>query len=196
MGRKKKEQPFIKLDCVDCNDHRRKGGCSQDGCPWLTGQIPTGSVRFGEAAMKLFYRHEKLRPRLEKAVREYKGPWTNIGHMPRLETAQKMTRFYTEKDTPRYFAVLYLLTSSFELFVRTLGCFRDDHLRLDLAQLRDITDHDNSLFCAAREIYKGSEQKIFASLTGRDAVDDTAFQLILTALMVSKYGPAVLRLIP
>ncbi len=146
--------------------------------------------------MKLFYRHEKLRPRLEKNVRDYKGPWTNVGHMPRLETARKMTRACAERDTPRYFAVLYLLTSSFELFSRVLGCFTDDGLNLELARPRDITDHNNSLFCAAWEIYNGSEHKIFASLTGRDAVNDTAFQLILTALMVSKYGPAVLRLIP
>ena len=46
MGRKKKEQPLIKIDCEDCADRRYYGGCSKDGCPWLESQIPMGSVTY------------------------------------------------------------------------------------------------------------------------------------------------------
>ena len=196
MGRKKKEQPLIKIDCEDCADRRYYGGCSKDGCPWLESQIPMGSVTYSEAVTKHFFRYKELRPRINKAVQKYEGPWTNIGHIPRLQTARKMTRCFTEKDTPRYHAVMYLLTSSFDLFARILGCFSEEGLWLNRARLLDISPHNKALFNAACEIYSGNEQKLIGELGNRDTIGDAAFQLILTALMVSQYGPAVLSLAP
>ncbi len=195
MGRKKKEQPLVKIDCEDCADRRRHGGCSKDGCPWLKCQIPLGSVTYGEAVTKHFFRFKELRPRVNQAVKKYEGPWANVGHLPRLQTAKKMTRCFTEKDTPRCHAVMYLLTSSFDLFSRILGCFNEDGLHLNRARLRDIPPHSKALFNAACEIYSGNELGLIGKLGSRDT-DDATFQLILTALLVSQYGPDVLSLAP
>ena len=196
MGRKKKEQPLIKIDCEYCADRRYYGGCSKDGCPWLENQIPMGRVTYREAVTKHFFRYKELRPRVNQVVKKYEGPWTNIGHIPRMQTARKMTRCFTEKDTSRYHAVMYLLTSSFDLFARILGCFSEEGLHLNRAELRNISPHNRALFNAACKIYNGNDQVLLTDLTGRDPIDDAAFQLILTALMVSQYGPAVLSLAP
>ncbi len=107
-----------------------------------------------------------------------------------------MTMCAGEVDKPHYYAAIYLLTSSFELFHRVLGCFQRDGLRLNLAELRDIAPHDYVLYRAAKDIYGGYIPQVISDMADQEKVDDAAFGLIVTALMVSKYGPAVLRLVP
>lgn len=196
MGRKKKEQAVIKINGEDCADRLGHGECTQDDLFRLKRQISMGIITYGAAAAKHFFRYKKLRPRVDQAVKKYKGPWRNVGHMLRMQTARKMTLCFSEKDTPRYFAIMYLLTSSFDLFSRILGCFSEDGLQLNLARLRGITPYNDTLFRAAWEIYNENEQKLLADLASRDKVSDAAFRLILTALMVSEYGHAVFDLIP
>ena len=196
MGRRKREECPIFLDCVFCADSTRNGGCSKDGCPQLTDSVADGAVSYPEVALKLFYRYKNIRPRLGKAAIRYVGPWVNIGHDPRLERARKMTKCALDIYSPRYFAALYLFASSFELFYRILGCFWSDSFHFDAVDFREITPHEYALYRAARDIYDEKDQQILYDMADREKVDDAAFDLILTALIISRYGPIALRLAP
>ena len=100
----------------------------------------------------------------------------------------------SRRDTPAYFAAMYLLTVNRELYERTRGCFLPQGLQFEYANVSGISPHNYTLLSAARDIYSDSTKVSASDLARTDVVDTLAFSLIVNALLIARYGCAVLEI--
>ena len=104
--------------------------------------------------MDSFPRNPHMDARLHTAVRRFTGSlFLTSVHRQRMERLKTWLGYRRRRDTPAFYAVMYLLTANEELYDRTYNCFRKHGLEFDYAVLRDMSPHNYTLFSAARDIY-------------------------------------------
>ncbi len=184
------------VDCRLCTKYAgKKKGCTAQGCPWLAERIEAGVVGYEEALLDSFPHDPRLGAKLRTAVQLFHGSlWLNEGHRQRMETLKAREGFRRKRDTPAYFAAMYLLTANDDLFLRSANCFCRHGIEFDYGTLKDISPHCYTLFSAARDIYAEGSGVALADLANNEVVDTLAFSLIVNALLVARYGPAVLEI--
>ena len=94
---------------------------------------------------------------------------------------------------PRFFAVLYLLGSNRALLKRAWNACLPRGFEPGYMVMRGVSEHDYTLIQAAKAITGNDSGLSFEDLAGAEAVDDTAFQLIVNALLMANYGADVLK---
>ena len=100
-------------------------------------------------------RNRLLAPRLRALVASFPGSlWKDGTHKERMEYAKTRLHYYRRRDTPAFYAALFLLTSSAELWKRSATCFTG-RLRPAYAVLGGISPHDYALISAAKGLYRG-----------------------------------------
>ena len=184
------------VECKFCTEYRgKKRGCAHAVCPWLAERIEAGVVGYEEALLDSFPHDPRLGAKLRTAVQLFHGSlWLNEGHRQRMETLKAREGFQRRRDTPAYFAAMYLLTANDDLFLRSANCFCRHGIEFDYGTLKDISPHCYTLFSAARDIYAEGSGVALTDLANSEVVDTLAFSLIVNALLVARYGPAVLEI--
>ncbi len=183
------------VDCKYCTEYRTGEGCTANGCPWLAERIEAGAVGYQEAVMKTFPHNRRLNPRLRKAVRYFPGSlYLTAAHRKRMEDLKARLGYRRKRDTSAYFAVMYLLTANEDIADRTSDCFCKNGIMLHYAVTKDITPHNYALLGAAKDIYTDSSGIILGDLASSEIVDNLAFGLIVNALLIARYGCAVLKI--
>ena len=110
--------------CYLCTEYKQKQGCTLPVCPWLAERIEAGVVGYQEAVMATIPRNRLLAPRLRALVASFPGSlWKDGTHKERMEYAKTRLHYYRRRDTPAFYAALFLLTSSAELWKRSANCF-------------------------------------------------------------------------
>ena len=102
--------------------------------------------------------------------------------------------YYRHRDTPAFYAAMYLLTSNADIYERAATCFCKRGVEFGYALLRGISSHNYTLLAAARSICTGSNGLTAGDLADADVVDPEEFQLIVNALLIARFGPAALHL--
>ena len=129
------------VDCRLCTEFRKRK-CTLEGCPWIAERIEAGVVSYAEAAMKVFSSYGLLRHRLADLVDSYPGTfWIDERHRNRMEWFNHQLGYNPRRNTPAYYAALYLLTSSEELHRRTSN---EDRIR-QLPQNNPLRNAEMSL---------------------------------------------------
>lgn len=184
------------VECRFCTEYRgKKRGCAHAVCPWLAERIEAGVVGYEEALLDSFPHDPRLNAKLRTAVQLFHGSlWLNEGHRQRMEALKAREGSDRRRDTPAYFAAMYLLTANDDLFLRSANCFCRHGIEFDYGTLKDISPHCYTLFSAARDIYAEGSGVALADLANSEVVDTLAFSLIVNALLVARYGPAVLAI--
>ena len=184
------------VECKFCTEYNGSlGGCTQKICPWLAERIEAGVVGYEEALLDSFPHDPRLGAKLRTAVQLFHGSlWLNEGHRQRMETLKAREGFQRRRDTPAYFAAMYLLTANDDLFLRSANCFCRHGIEFDYGTLKDISPHCYTLFSAARDIYAEGSGVALADLANSEVVDTLAFSLIVNALLVARYGCPVLKI--
>ena len=145
--------------------------------------------------MEVFPRNPHMDARLHTAVRRFTGSlFLTSVHQQRMERLKTWLGYRRRRDTPAFYAVMYLLTANEELYDRTYNCFRKHGLEFDYAVLRDMSPHNYTLFSAARDIYTKSSGVMVSDLADAEVVDTLAFSLIVNAMLVARYGCSVLKI--
>ena len=90
----------------------------------------------------------------------------------------------SENRGARYYAVLYLLTATERLYRNTAACFSVDDVDFDEAVLRGFTGQEYAIYKAAREIYLELGDIILSEMCDSYIVGETAFRLIMNAVML------------
>jgi len=126
--------------------------------------------------------------------RFYGSLYRDADHRQRMEDLRKRLGHRRGRDTPAYYAAMYLLTSSESLYRHTANCFCRYGIEFAYATLREMPPHDYTLFSAARDIYTDTPGTAVADLANVVVVDTLAFSLIVNALLISRYGRAVLNI--
>ena len=91
-------------------------------------------------------------------------------------------------------AALYLLTAYESLWHRMIWKCGNDGFDFQAVHLRGIKPELYSVYQAAKAIAVGSCNITLADLASPELVTDEAFQLIICALLMAKYGDVVLNL--
>lgn len=109
------------VECKFCTEYRgKKRGCAHAVCPWLAERIEAGVVGYEEALLDSFPHNPRLGAKLRTAVQLFHGSlWLNEGHRQRMETLKAREGFQRRRDTPAYFAAMYLLTADPDTANRT-----------------------------------------------------------------------------
>ena len=135
--------------CPLCTEYRKKLGCTVKGCPFLAERIEAGVVGYGDAVQNTLAHHTALAPRLTALIRLFPGTmWADARHKPRMEAFKARQGYRRHRDTPAYYAAMYLLTANEDLHRRTANCFCKRGLEFAYALLRGIAPHDYTLFVA------------------------------------------------
>ena len=183
------------VKCKNCAAFVKGKGCTERVCPWLAERIKAGTAGYREAVMDSFPRNPHMDARLHTAIRRFTGSlFLSPAHQGRMERLKAREGFRRKRDTPAYFAAMYLLTANDDLFLRSANCFCRHGIEFDYGTLKDISPHCYTLFSAAQDIYAEGSGVALADLANSEVVDTLAFSLIVNALLVARYGPAVLEI--
>ena len=181
------------LDCKLCDKYVKGTGCTADGCPWLAERIKAGTVDYAEAVREVFPRDDCLDARLHTVIRCFTGSmFLTAAHRQRMERTKARMGHRKRRDTPAYFAAMYLLTVNEQLYSCTRDCFVPNGLKFEFAYLYGISPKNYTLLSAARDIYTDSTKVSVSDLANAEVVDTIAFSLIVNALLIARYGCAVL----
>ena len=182
------------VDCKLCTEYIRKIGCRQEACPYLAERIGAGIISYKEAVLSLIFPASRLRNRLPGLIHSYPGSlWADEKHKTRMEVFHNRLGYIKSRNTPSYYAALYLLTSNDNIYRRTANCFLSGGINFSYAVLRGISPHNYTLLYAAKGLFheKGITE---SELADPEVVDDAAFRLIINALLIAKYGTAAFNL--
>ena len=119
------------------------------------------------------------------------GVCGRTGHT-RSEYAKTRLHYYRRRDTPAFYAALFLLTSSAELWKRSANCFYRKGFEPAYAVLGGISPHDYALISAAKGLYRGVGGPATMELADPDIVDAEVFRMIVNATLIARYGLPVL----
>lgn len=148
---------------------------------------------YQEAVMATIPRNRLLAPRLRALVASFPGSlWKDGTHKERMEYAKTRLHYYRRRDTPAFYAALFLLTSSAELWKRSANCFYRKGFEPAYAVLGGISPHDYALISAAKGLYRGVGGPATMELADPDIVDAEVFRMIVNATLIARYGLPVL----
>jgi len=184
------------VDCKLCTQYAgKKKGCKAKGCPWLAERIEAGVVGYEEAILETFPRDARLDARLHTAIQRFSGSmFLNAEHQQRMEYLKIRMGYSRRRDNPAYFAAMYLLTANADIYSRSANCFCRHGIEFDYAVLKEVSPHSYTLFSAARDIYTDSSGVMLSDLSNVEVTDTLAFSLIANALLIARYGCAVLSI--
>ena len=186
------------VDCKYCAGWRH-WRCQAAGCPWLAERIEAGTVNNVTVVLKLFsdVKDKAIVRRFGQLVQSFSGSlWLSAEHEFNTRQLLQSVGFGAWRN-PRYFSALYLFGSNRTLLKRALNACLPKRFIPEYIWLHGISPHDYALVTAAKTILgvAGFEDAISAELLAdTEVIDDEAFRLIVNALLIANYGPAVLKL--
>lgn len=177
------------VDCKLCTEYRKKVGCTAGTCPWLAERIEAGVVGYGEAVMDTFARYHALHPRLAQLIRDFPGTlWRDEAHRSRMDWQKALLGCRPRRDTPQFFAAMYLITATETVYARAANCLCKTGVDFRYVRLPGISVMDFALLLAARSIYEKNGGLTMSELADRETVSDEAFRLTVNALLIARYG--------
>ena len=110
------------VDCKLCTEYVKKFGCTACGCPWMAERIEAGVVNYAEVVRQMFPHDKRLMARLEPLIRDFPGMlWKDERHRQRMEGVKIHLGHSKRRDTPAFFAVMFLFTSDEDIYLRGGG---------------------------------------------------------------------------
>lgn len=183
------------VDCKLCTEYVKKQGCPANGCPWLAERIEAGVVDYREMVMETFSAYRCLTPRLNLLVKLFPGTlWTDEAHRQRMEGMKAQLGYRRRRDTPTFYAAMFLLTSNAEIYERAANCFCKQGFIAEYARMKDVAPHDYALYVAARHLCTGAGGVSPEDLADPEIIDPEAFRLIVNAMLIARYGLTALNI--
>lgn len=186
------------VDCKYCAEWRHRR-CQASGCPWLAERIEAGTVSYATVILKLFrnVKDADVVGRIGQLVLNFRGSlWLSAEHEFNTRQLLQSVGFGAWRD-PRYFSALYLFGSNRTLLKRAWNACLPRKFMPEYISLYGISLHDYALVTAAKTILgvaDSGEAMPAELLADTEVIDDEAFRLIVNALLIANYGPAVLKM--
>lgn len=177
------------VDCRLCRSFVRNIGCTSPHCPWLAKRMEAGVVGYGEAVVETMIGFPMLRRRLCALIRWFPGKlWLDEPHMWRMAILKAQAGYNRRRDTPQFYAAMYLISSVEELFLCAAGCFHKTGINFSKLTLREMTPHAYTILSAAKDVYTGSDNLTAEDMANGEIVDTEAFRAIVNAALIARYG--------
>ncbi len=180
------------VDCTICTEYiGKRRSCTRPRCPFLAERIEAGVVGYEQIVQETFPRNV----RLNTVIQRFSGSlFLNPEHRQRMGYMKARQGYRRKRDTPAYFAAMYLLSANDDLYRRSANCFCKHGIEFDYVTIRNISPHNYTLFSAARDIYTDASSVALSDLSNAEVTDTVAFSLIVNALLIARYGCAVLEI--
>ena len=182
------------VDCALCAEYAHHRCTAESGCPYIAERIEAGVVDYGEIVWDTFKRPvpTMLRWRLRHLIDHYTGSmWRDAAHERRFRQMQAIMGTRKKRDTPQFFAALYLLTANDDITRRAYNCFSYQGIELDYLRLHGISPKNYALAQAARTLYCGTDHFAVADLQDCEMIDTETFRLVVNAVLIARYGMGV-----
>ncbi len=175
------------VKCEYCTEYARKTGCKLTHCPYIPERLAAGVLRYQDLVETLHPNHQRLPRRLQTLVNNPTGFWQG-DHLRRMRDQNAAMGYRKKRNTYRYYAVMYLLTSSEELFRHTANCFLLWCIDLQYVVYPDLLLRFMYLIIAAEMIQKEKDAELLAYTYQLENLEDREFALIINALLITQYG--------
>lgn len=183
------------VDCTLCTEYRGRKHCPHSVCPFIAERIEAGTVSYQEAVFSMIPGGCKMIRRLPLLVHDYPNTfWGDPQHKLRMKLFNNQLGYIPRRNTPRYYAAMYLLTANDSLHRRTANCFCHDGIVFDYAVLSGISPHNYALYCAACGLFDNGKCVTLAEMSDPEIIDEEAFRLIVNALLIARYGTSAFLL--
>ena len=113
---------------------------------------------YTEALDETFLEFAPLRRRVKLVSACSHSFWKDEQHRQRFAAAQAIFGIYRKRNTPAYYAALFLLTSDDSLFRRTADCVRKKKIDFQFADVRNMTVSQYALYKTAKSLYNESSE--------------------------------------
>ena len=180
------------VDCQYCTNYSQENLCPLCECICLGERIEVGTLSLEKVIQDCF--RGKLRMRLWKRLAQEIYPYP-LRSFRSDEHRNRWMHWRTRyrRLSQRNQAALFLLTAYDDIWRRVIWKVEDDGFDFDSVQLAGIVPELYSVYQAAKSISTGSQNITIADLASRELVTDEAFQLIICALLLAKYGDVILN---
>ena len=181
------------VECEYCQNYARKNPCLLCECTCLDERIAAGVLELNEFVRDCFapYVEPQLQMRMRQQFREEKSQFfLSDSHRRRWTHWRALCWRLSDRNK----AALYLLTVYESLWRRMVWKCGNDGFDFQAVHLSGIRPELYSVYQAAKAIAVGSSNITLADLASPELVTDEAFQLIICALLIAKYGEVILNL--
>ena len=180
------------VDCQYCTNYSQENLCPLCECICLGERIEAGTLSLEKVIQDCL--RGKLRMRLWKRLAQEIYPYP-LRSFRSDEHRNRWMHWRTRyrRLSQRNQAALFLLTAYDDIWRRVIWKVEDDGFDFDSVQLAGIVPELYSVYQAAKSISTGRQNITIADLASRELVTDEAFQLIICALLLAKYGDAILN---
>ena len=187
------------MSCIYCLHYKSRAdalgrNCKLSYCPCLTERIQYGMVNYTDFILDLCH--------------ELKCPEFSARVMSLLMEQNAMKSFMNKKHKTLFFdvmdeydsldtllmAALYLLTADEKLWQQAKKHIKDDTINFKKFKPQDCSTTTYSLFCVAKDLYKGSTHCTLADLADSSIVTNRLFNIICNAFLIRVYGIGVVIL--
>ena len=181
------------VECEYCQSYERKNPCLLCECTCLEERIEAGVLNLSEFVRDCFV--PTMEPQLqERMCQQFKDRKAQFFLSDAHRRRWTHWRALCWRLSDRNKAALYLLTAYESLWRRMIWKCGNDGFDFQAVHLRGIELELYSVYQAAKAIAVGSCNITLADLASLELVTDEAFQLIICALLMAKYGDVVLNL--
>lgn len=183
------------VDCKYCTEYRGKNKCTHSVCPYISERMEAGAVTYQDAVTAMVQPGCQMARRLPKLIERYQDYlWIDDRHKSRMEFFHTRMGYVPGRNTPAYYAVMYLLTANDTIHFRTANCFCHDGIDFQFAILKGISTSGYVLYRAAVTLYTAEPAITLSEMADPKLVDDDTFRMIINAMLIARYGIAAFRL--
>lgn len=177
------------MSCRNCTEYLPGGICKKRKCPYMEQRIEANTVTYGDVLTAICFPNRKVRKRLLFLIAEYPDSfWLDEHHKARMKQLHDRLGFTKKRNTPIYYAAMYLLTASDTLLSRTIKCFTDTDIDFSFATMSGISLDDYILYKAAVCYYTKEGGVTLGELADKELISDQMFRLVINGLLIAKYG--------
>ena len=181
------------VECEYCQNYVRKNPCLLCECTCLDERIEAGVLELNEFVRDCFVpsMEQQLQERMRQQFKDRKAQFfLSDAHRRRWTYWRELCWRLSDRNK----AALFLLTAYESLWRRMIWKCGNDGFDLQAVHLRGIKPELYSVYQAAKAIAVGGCNITLADLASPELVSDEAFQLIICALLMAKYGEVILNL--
>ena len=180
------------VECEYCQSYERKNPCLLCACTCLEERIEAGVLDMNKFVQDCFapFMEPQLQERMRQQFGDRKSFFLSDTHRRRWTHWRALCWRLSDRNK----AALFLLTAYESLWRRMVWKCDDDGFDFQAVYLRGIKPELYSIYQAAKAIAVGSCNITLADLASPELVTDEAFQLIINALLMAKYGDVILNL--
>ncbi len=182
-----------KPSCRDCSSYQARNGCLLPACPHLMDRLASGAVSYAELVKSVFplNKYNRLGGRVFRLAASVGGfRFRSVLH--RARTAQWL-EWADPRASPRWPAAVYLFSARKSLWMRVRSTMFRWSIRWDSTTLGSLDPQSYALYRAAKGIWNGGLDIHPLELEDPDLIHDDTLLLIANALLLARYGRAILE---